>query len=69
MDDPKQMGPGKEEAAAICFSCRHFFITHDRNLPYGCKAAGFRSRALPAIEVYISSGMNCLLFAEKEKTR
>jgi hypothetical protein len=73
-DGRNTVGPartnGKEtEGRVNCFLCRHFFITYDPNFPYGCKAAGFRSRNLPAEEVFISSGMQCLLYAEKEKIR
>ncbi|OPY93468.1 MAG: hypothetical protein A4E73_00089 [Syntrophaceae bacterium PtaU1.Bin231] len=66
--DTKQEEPDRQ-ARINCFSCRHFFITHDRHFPYGCRAAGFRSRAMPSEEVYASSGMPCLLFDEKDKTR
>ena len=53
---------GATEGSLLC-------ITHDPSFPYGCRAAGFKSRLLPSIEVYVSSGMDCLMFAEKDKTR
>ncbi|HPI93915.1 MAG TPA: uracil-DNA glycosylase [Deltaproteobacteria bacterium] len=49
-----------------CFSCRHFYITYDRRFPYGCRAAGFKSRLMPSREMHVHSGMECLLFREKE---
>ncbi len=68
------VGPARTDDEAMegrvnCFMCRHFYITYDPNFPYGCRAAGFRSRVLPAEEVFISSGMQCLLYTEKEKIR
>jgi len=59
----------EKEGRINCFHCRYFFITYDPSFPYGCRAAGFRSRVLPAEEVFISSGMHCLLYIKKEKTR
>lgn len=52
-----------------CLSCRHFFITYDPRFPYGCRAVGFKSRLMPAQEMYNNSGLVCLLFAGKEKER
>jgi hypothetical protein len=52
-----------------CLSCRHFFITYDPRFPYGCRAVGFKSRLLPAQEMYKNSGLVCQLFEEKEKDR
>jgi len=50
-----------------CFACVHFWITHDRDFPYGCRAAGFKSKAVPSKEMYTHSGMVCQLFQEKRK--
>jgi hypothetical protein len=52
-----------------CFTCHHFYITYDRSFPYGCKAAGFKSRLMPSREMYVNSGLECLLFKEKERKR
>jgi len=62
-------GQKKQGTQIDCFSCQHFYITYDPSFPYGCRAAGFKSRRLPAKEVHASSGMACLLFAEKDRTR
>ncbi len=48
-----------------CFKCKHLVITWDRNKPYGCNALGFKSKRLPSIEVYKSSGQRCMLFTQK----
>lgn len=50
-----------------CRGCRHFYITHNPSLPYGCRAMNFRSKRNPAIVVYESSGMICQLYAPKKK--
>lgn len=52
-----------------CFSCRHFFITYDHKFPYGCKGAGFKSKLMPAKEMVINSGRECLLFKENQKRK
>jgi hypothetical protein len=50
-----------------CFSCKHFYITYDANFPYGCRVVGFKSRLLPSKEMVINSGLECQVFAEKDK--
>ncbi len=55
--------PGQE--TVDCFSCGHFFITHDKKFPYGCGAMGFKSRTIPSREVYASSGIECQFFVPK----
>ena len=52
-----------------CFSCVHFFITYDQVFPYGCKAAGFKSRIMPCKDMYANSGIVCQLFQKKMKSR
>ncbi len=52
---------------ANCFECRHFFITHEPALPYGCRAMGFKSRELPCAVVLRSSNAPCLLLEPKSK--
>jgi len=59
----------RQETEINCFSCSHFYITYDVDFPYGCRAAGFRSRLMPSKEMYFNSGMECQLFAVKEKLR
>jgi len=48
-----------------CFKCTHFTITWDKSKPYGCKAMGFKTKQLPSILVYRSSGEKCMLFKKK----
>jgi len=56
---PAERGPN-------CFQCRHFAISWDPNLPYSCRLMGFKSRALPAIEVLRADGVFCQGYAAKE---
>jgi hypothetical protein len=63
-----QTGGKKTQKTEInCFSCQFFFITHEPNFPYGCRRAGFKSREMPSQEMYVNSGIECLLFTKKEK--
>lgn len=65
-------GKAAEEKAGVeinCLFCRHFFITHEAGFPYGCRAAGFKSRSMPSREMLLNSGIVCQIFAEKEKIR
>jgi hypothetical protein len=48
-----------------CFSCKHFYITWDKNFPYGCKVLGFKSKSMPAGEVYKASALECLRYEKK----
>lgn len=52
-----------------CFKCHHFFITYDPGFPYGCRAAGFKSRMMPSREMYVNSGMKCQAFEKKRARR
>lgn len=63
-------GPAQSEqqgTTALCLSCRYFFITHDKNFPYGYSHVGFKSRLMPSAEMFKNSGIECQLFAEKTR--
>lgn len=49
-----------------CFKCNFFYITWDVHYPHGCKAMGFKTKQLPSVTVYQSSGKPCQLFSEKK---
>lgn len=51
-----------------CFKCRHFYITWDQNNPRGCRYFGFKTRLIPSIAVFRSSGKRCQAFLEKNKS-
>ena len=48
-----------------CIRCRHYYITHDTALPYGCNALHFKSRNAPWREVLAASGTPCQYFSPK----
>jgi hypothetical protein len=41
------------------------FITWDKHHPYGCHDMGFKSKVLPATEVFAVNGSHCLAFKPK----
>ena len=50
-----------------CHNCIHFYITHKRKFPYGCKAFGIISTKIPYLEIKQISGTNCAMFSKKKK--
>ena len=48
-----------------CKKCAYFKITWEKDLPYGCKAFGFKSKKIPSLEVYCAAGKECLKFLPK----
>jgi hypothetical protein len=48
-----------------CYQCRHFAVSWDPTFPYLCRLMGFKSRALPAIEVLRVDGVFCQGFEAK----
>lgn len=56
-----------EKKPADCNVCAHFYITHDANFKYGCRALDFKSQRLPAHIVVEASGQACQFFRKKEQ--
>jgi len=52
-----------------CFSCEHFYITYEAKFPYGCRAMGFKSMRMPAIDVFANSEMECNLMTLRERIK
>ncbi len=48
-----------------CTKCKHIYVTWDKDFPHGCRAMGFKSRDVPSLVVYQSSGMPCQRFEKK----
>jgi len=48
-----------------CKKCRHFYITWDAAMPYGCRLYQFKSKAIPAIAIEQQIGEACLGFSAK----
>lgn len=58
-----------EQKRVNCFQCKYFYVTWDPQFPKGCKAFGFKTRNLPSLEVFRSSGRKCLHFEKKQAGR
>ncbi|MBS4017831.1 MAG: hypothetical protein KGZ68_06300 [Dechloromonas sp.] len=56
-------------AVPRCRDCRHYYITFDRNFPYGCRELGFKSAREPMRDVIESSGEVCLYFSPGKPKR
>jgi hypothetical protein len=52
-----------------CGHCEHYYITHEANFPYACRALGFKSKRKPHLDVLESSGARCLAFLLRTKGR
>jgi len=52
-----------------CKNCKFFYITWDKNFPYGCKKLKFKSKKIPSDEVVSLSGFQCLGFEQKNKSK
>lgn len=49
-----------------CHRCIYYFVTWEAHQPHGCKAYGFKSRAIPSQVVLSSSGAPCSHFTQKK---
>jgi len=54
-----------KDSRAICSSCKYFYITWDRALPYGCKAMGFKSKTMPYMVTRQLSQTECQSYEVK----
>ena len=52
-----------------CRKCVHFKITWVKEQPYGCTLFGFKSKDLPSVEVFNSSGKACIKFNPKNQEK
>ena len=53
------------ERGPNCYQCKHFAISWQPSMPYACRLLGFKSKALPAIEVMRIDGRICQGFQAK----
>jgi hypothetical protein len=56
---------GQPERGPNCWQCRFFAVSWDPRLPYACQRMGFKSAALPALEVLRTDGQRCRGFEAK----
>ena len=52
-------------SAPDCFRCVHFKVTWEPAFPRACVLFGLKSRNLPAMEVFLSTGQHCFAFKDK----
>jgi hypothetical protein len=48
-----------------CAQCKYYYVTWDKNHPYGCKKWGFKSPTIPTAAVLRASGKECQVFEQK----
>ena len=48
-----------------CNSCAYFFITWNKDFPYGCRAMRFMSSNSPSRDVLEVEGRECLAYMDK----
>lgn len=58
-----------DDKPASCNNCAHYYITHDINFQYGCRALDFKSQRQPILVVMEASGQPCHFFHKKERDR
>jgi hypothetical protein len=56
-----------DDGRPTCRHCQHYYITHDPQFRYGCRALGFKSQTQPCLEVISASGEQCLYYMPKGK--
>ncbi|NQD64741.1 uracil-DNA glycosylase [Bacillus haikouensis] len=57
----------KNEKRINCFECRYFYTTWEPAHPRGCKGYSFKTKSMPSMIVFQSSGSPCLKFAPKSE--
>lgn len=55
-----------ENQRTNCYKCVYFYVSWDKNFPNGCRAFGFKTREMPSVSVYKSSGKSCQAFKSKD---
>lgn len=48
-----------------CRRCRYFFVTWEPSRPFGCRFFGFKSKEIPSMAVFQSSGYPCEQFSPR----
>ncbi len=49
-----------------CQKCKHFYVTWDKRYPRGCKAYGIKTRYIPSVIVFKSTGIRCVCYQQKK---
>lgn len=56
----------KREQGIDCFTCKHYYVTWDVQLPKGCRQYQFKSYYMPSQQVQRAIGAPCPGYAKKE---
>ncbi|MBF0497059.1 MAG: uracil-DNA glycosylase [Deltaproteobacteria bacterium] len=56
-----------EKKRPNCFACVNFYVTWEKQFPYGCRAMNFKSKKIPSLVVFESTGAECYAFVEKKR--
>lgn len=48
-----------------CKKCQFFYITWDKNFPYGCRLYEIKSKTTPDVQVLVNTGIACLGYQPK----
>ena len=67
--DENSLTRESDSSRANCYGCRHFFITWDKEFPYGCRKMEFRSKRLPSDDVIEADGQRCLAREEAPRDK
>ena len=49
-----------------CFKCKHYRTTWDPQYPRSCELLGFKTKKMPSLAVYSSTGEKCTAFEGKK---
>jgi len=55
----------KQKNKVNCMKCKYYYVTWDKEHPRGCKIFGFKTKKMPSVLVYESSGQECMNFTKK----
>ena len=58
-----------EKTPGDCSTCKHYYVTWDKDFPKGCKLFGFKSKNAPSNLVYEATGAPCEHYEEKPKRK
>lgn len=53
----------------VCQKCKYYYVTWESNKPHGCKAYGFKSKAIPSLIVKQSSNTQCNFYEPKNNMK
>lgn len=56
-----------EQKRVDCRKCKSYYITWDRNFPYGCRIFQVKSRQMPNTVVFQSTGKPCECFQKNNR--